>query len=70
MENKGNELQEIIRYAYRQSDPKQLNQIIKLIYNKVNLRESYVSRSDLDKLNKVGLKAEDIESSFPRRPCV
>lgn len=64
MEKQYNELQEIIAEAYRKSEPRKLAQIIKLIYGKANLRKCEISKNDLEKLNKLGLKVEDLESSF------
>ncbi len=63
MEPKNNILQDIINDAYRKNNPRKLAEIIKPIY-KVNLQDFSLTQVDLEKLNRLARKAEELESSF------
>ena len=59
-----NELELLISEAYKNSNPTLLHYVVNIVYSKIDLRHSYLKKIDIEKLNKVAIKAEKIDSLF------
>jgi len=64
METTENELQALIHEVYRSSDLKKIHQIIRLVYERVNLRKCFLKKIDMERLNKISLKSFSLETNF------